>query len=508
MPRLNRRDILKLSLVVPAAAGLSKISSSPFLKQASKEENPANIIIIVFDTMSGRNLSLYGYPRKTTPSFEKFAERAIVYHSHHAGGNFTVPGTASILTGMYPWTHRAINHSGFIARNLADRNLFRIAGGDYHRFAFSQNLWAVHLLSQFQGDIDQLLSPTAFAETHQVIGEKFPRDLQAAYLSTDEFLFWEDNPPGSLIFGIPERAWLGYKSVHAEDDNFEYPSGMPSTTLLPLFFRLEDVFDGVRDSLRGLRTPHLAYIHFWGVHLPYHPHERFYNAFQDGWQPQEKPRHPIGGRISHPEQLKRLKRYDEYIASVDYEFGRLMDQLERDGILDNSYVFVTADHGESFERGTQGHTTPTLFEPLVHIPMMVSTPGQSARIDVHSPTSSVDVLASIAHLTKQGLPEWSEGKPLPGLGGAEDFERSIFSVEAKATSANAPMLKASTVLLKDHYKLVHYLGEDYNFFELYDLDNDPEELNNLIEQSAEIAEPMQAELLQRFALANEPYQLK
>jgi len=55
---------------------------------------------------------------------------------------------------------------------------------------------------------------------------------------------------------------------------------------------------------------------------------------------------------------------------------------------------------------------------------------------------------------------------------------------------------------------VHYLGEDYNLFELYDLENDPEELNNIFESAPEIAGPMQAELLHRFNLANEPYQLK
>ena len=508
MAKINRRDILKLSLAVPAAAGIAHLGSLPFVKRSSADDKPANIIIFVFDTMSAKNLSLYGYPRSTTPNFEKFAGRANVYHAHHAGGNFTVPGTASILTGMYPWTHRAINHSGFISRNMTDRNIFRLAGRDYHRFAYSQNLWAVHLLSQFQGDIDKMLSPTAFSSTHQVIGENFPRDLQAAYLSLDEFLFWEDNPPGSLIFGIPERAWLGYKSVHVEDDNFDYPSGMPNTTLLPIYFRLDEVFDGVRDALRSLPSPYLAYIHLWGVHLPYRPHERFYNAFQSDWQPEEKPRHAIGGRISYPEQLKRLKRYDEYIATIDYEFGRLIDELERDGTLDDSYVFVTADHGESFERGIQGHTTPTLFEPLLHIPMIVSSPGQTERLDVHSPTSSVDLVASIADISGQAVPEWCEGQPLPGLVGNKNIDRSIFAVEAKATTPNSPMLKASTAMLMDHYKLVHYLGEDYNLFELYDLENDPEELNNIFESAPEIAGPMQAELLHRFNLANEPYQLK
>jgi len=505
MRKLNRRDFLKLSLAAPVAAALARWTPAALTGRRSQDEALPNIIMIVLDTMSAKNLSLYGYPRDTTPNFKRFAERAHVFHAHHAGGNFTVPGTASILTGMYPWTHRAINHSGFIARELTERNIFRIVDDSYTRLAYSQNLWAVHLLAQFGGDVDQFLPPTAFSFKGQVVGEKFTNDLQAAYLSLDEFLFWQDEPPPSLIFGIPERALLSYKAAHAEDDNLDYPAGIPSTTLLPFYFRLEDLYDGIRSTIQKLPAPFLAYIHLWGVHLPYRPHERFYKAAAGGWRPEEKPRHPLGGRTPYWDQLKKLRRYNEYIASVDFEFGRLMDQLEEDGTLDTSYVFITADHGESFERGTQGHTTPLLFEPLIHIPLMVSTPGQRARVDIHTPTSSVDILPTLASITGRDLPEWCEGQPLPGFGGSPEATRSIFSIETKSTPERGAMEKASVTLLKGKYKMVHYRAEDYNSYELYDLDGDPEELTNFYTAQGALAAAMREELLYRFDLADKPY---
>jgi arylsulfatase A-like enzyme len=505
MSKINRRDFLKLSMALPAAAAVSKIAPSLLTTHVNQSGRLPNIIVIVLDTMSAKNLSLYGYQRKTTPNFERFAQRASVYHAHHSGGNFTVPGTASILTGMYPWTHRAINHSGFIARELTQRNIFRAVGESYTRFAFSQNLWAVHLLAQFPDVIDQFLPPTSFSLTRQVIGEKFTRDLKAAYLSMDEFLFWDDNATPSLIFGVPERAVFTYQSIHSEDHNTEYPSGLPGTTLIPIYFRLEDLFDGVLSTIRSLTSPFLAYIHLWGVHLPYRPHQRFYNIFQEGWYPREKPRHILGGKNSFQFQLKKLKRYDEYIASIDFEFGRLIDQLEQDGTLDNSYVCLTADHGESFERGTQGHTTPLLFEPLIHIPLMVSAPGQQERVDVYAPTNSVDILPTLASIAGQAIPEWCEGQALPGLGGSLDTQRVTFTVETKSTPTWGSMDKASVAMRQNKYKLVYYKGHDYNFFELYDIDSDPEELENLYEKLPAVAKVMQEELLYRFNLANQPY---
>jgi hypothetical protein len=58
-----------------------------------------------------------------------------------------------MLTGMYPWTHRAFTYRGMIDRALSDRNIFHLIGDEYTRVAFTQNLWADILLSQFEKDI-------------------------------------------------------------------------------------------------------------------------------------------------------------------------------------------------------------------------------------------------------------------------------------------------------------------------------------------------------------------
>src|SRR5512142_1327858 len=110
MPKFSRRDFLKLGSLVSGAFAVSRLASHVPLQQAASAR--PNILIIVFDAMSAKNLSLYGYRRKTTPNLERFARRATVFNQHYSPGNFTTPGTASLLTGLYPWTHRAINACG------------------------------------------------------------------------------------------------------------------------------------------------------------------------------------------------------------------------------------------------------------------------------------------------------------------------------------------------------------------------------------------------------------
>jgi len=120
MAHISRRDFLKMAAAAPAALAFSQmIAPGPL------GTNSPNIIVLVFDAMSADNLSLYGYRRKTTPNFERLAQRSTVYHSHYSAGSFTIPGTASLLTGLYPWTHRAINEEGQVAPAFVENNIFR-----------------------------------------------------------------------------------------------------------------------------------------------------------------------------------------------------------------------------------------------------------------------------------------------------------------------------------------------------------------------------------------------
>src|ERR1051325_2382293 len=119
--KITRRDFLKTSFWSVISFLGSRMS--PRLNQSLSQA--PNVIVLVFDTLSARHLSLYGYPRLTTPHLTQFAEKATVYHRHYAAGNFTSPGTASLLTGLYPWTHRAFEQAGIISKKMVDQNLFR-----------------------------------------------------------------------------------------------------------------------------------------------------------------------------------------------------------------------------------------------------------------------------------------------------------------------------------------------------------------------------------------------
>jgi arylsulfatase A-like enzyme len=236
------------------------------------------------------------------------------------------------------------------------------------------------------------------------------------------------------------------------------------------------------------------------------PTSQFLGMFDDDWIPEPKKRHRLSTRVPEERLNSRRATYDEFIANLDAEFGRLIKHLETTGILENSYVIVTSDHGELFERGVHGHSTPLLFEPVIRIPLIISAPGQRQRANIHTNTSNVDIMPTLLHIAGLDIPDKCEGSVLPGLGGEEIPDRSLFVVEAKKNSTHGPMEKATIALIEGQYKLVYYTGySSYDGkYELYDLNNDPDELENLYPSHPQARE-MQAELDHEFYKADQPY---
>ncbi len=513
---ISRREFLRL---------LSLLSLTPLLNKRlhfveetsslSQNQGAPNILILVFDALSAKHMSVYGYKRETTPHLARFAERATVYHAHYAGGNYTTPGVSSLLTGTYPWSHRAFNVQGTFAETYKHRNLFRVLAGEgYNRISYTNNWTANVCLYQLREDVDVFMSPRSFSLSYRVFSDQvFPNDADIAY-RTELFLLrgirleGVDYVPGSLFLSWVDRIARGAQNSSTKREYASlYPRGTPKFAGSS-FFLLEHIIDGIKALIGSSPQPFLAYFHPLPPHSPYNPRSEFIGLFDDGWAPVAKKLHFFSQGKSN-ERLNQLRcHYDEYIAYVDAEFGRLYDFMEQTGILDNTYVVFTSDHGEMFERGIVEHSTPTLYEPIIRIPLLIFKPKQQQREDVYTPTSCVDLLPTFLQVTGQAIPDWCEGEVLPTFSGKEASSgHSIFSVEAKRNPKHAPLTIATVALVKDQYKLIHYFGYDgyENEYELYDVVNDPEEMEDLYLSRKSIVADLQSELEQKLREVNQPY---
>ena len=115
----------------------------------------------------------------------------------------------------------------------------------------------------------------------------------------------------------------------------------------------------------SIPQPFLGYIHFFPLHDPYNCREDFVEILKDDdYNPPEKTSDPFALRdkvLTHQEELEYRQHYDEHILYVDSEFNRLFNYLDQQGILENTLVVLTSDHGEIIDRGVKAHNLPYLF---------------------------------------------------------------------------------------------------------------------------------------------------
>jgi arylsulfatase A-like enzyme len=505
---LGRRGFLKLASLLPLlTAGAPLLEGEP--KEARSNLDSPNILFLVFDTLSAKHISLYGYPRETMPNLSRFAERAAVYHAHYAGGNFTTPGTGSLLTGTYAWTHRALSHQATLRKEFLSKNIFsEFAAKGYFTAGFSHNLLVNILMHALRKNLDAYILPEEIAlAEYNFSDELFFKDYVAATRSERAYLKKPGQMSNSLFFApiLWALKELDQRFIKEEMQR-TFPLGIPGYH--DMLYPLEDTVDWILDQVRAMPQPFLAYMHMMPPHDPYYPRGEFAHHFYDEWQPQPKPEHFYGEGVSEEVLLDKRRRYDQYIAYVDAEFGRLYDQLQEQGILDNTWLIFTSDHGELFERGIWQHTTRTLFDPLLHIPLLISAPGQVTRQDVYAPTSCVDVFPTLLKALGEPIPDWMEGMVLPPVETAEAVkDRSIYAIEAKSNPKFGPLVKATVAMVKGDYKLIYYMGYEGHdgVFELYDLQKDPEELNDLYESHKSIVDALERELFAKLDEVNKPY---
>ena len=512
--QLDRREILKLMGTTSGAAMLQPMVRTP--QSPRRDPKAPNFLVLVFDAFSGLHLPFLGYQRQNMPLTSQLVERATVFHNHYAGGPFTTPGTATLLTGTYPWTSRAFLSNSEVLPALQDHNMFNLfEQHGYHQIAYSHNAYVVTQLRQFRRAIDHYIPrQDLFLGNDFLFSRLLINDWDVSIIANDRALDFSDKVTNSVL---ASRLFTPYKAQQAKAvrDQYadRYPLGLPNIRFNN-YYLLEDAIDALQQQIPAMPQPFLGYFHLLPPHSPYTTRREFVDMFKDdGFEPLEKPPHPVFSQRYRQAELNELRqKYDAYIALVDSEFARLYNALENSGILENTWLILTSDHGEMFERGIARHMTQALYNPVMQIPLVVFEPGQTRRKDVYTHTSATDILPTLLELSGAEKPAWVEGFSLPPYTEKPvDPQRTIYGLMAHRNPGNmhAPLQVASTMMVKEGYKLTYYFGypelEGEERFELYNLDEDPQELNDIYTPNDPTAKKLIDELKQAINDADQPF---
>jgi len=437
--------------ILTQAPGAGTTTMAPSTNAAAVRGKP-NILVITMDTVRADHMSVYGYPRDTTPHLREFARQATVYSRAVAASDMTLPSHASIFTGQYPSWHGAY-----------------AASPD---FAYGRPLvpGAVTLA--------EVLHAKGYWTGAVVANHSF---LQANMGLAQGFSVWKHNI-AMHVSSSDRPFYLREGARHA------LSAAMSTAAFDGYFLRASDIN---RDAFKILGEAQtrgggfFLFLNYMDAHIPLVPPKPFRDLFP-GRDPAFQPagRHQDltnmvnagKGHLTESEKRHLISQYDGGIAYIDSEIARLFARLREMNLYENTLIVITSDHGEAFdEHNLMQHAVRSVYEEHVHVPMLVKLPGQQQPRQSAVPVSHVDIMPTVLGVAGYPTPGQLQGRRLDT---PEQSERGPVFSEAWAlgdVQANPKLRGVRRAVFDGSSKLIAGSAGPVEF---YDLENDPGETVN------------------------------
>jgi arylsulfatase A-like enzyme len=486
VPLVERRPLAFRRVVLISspflALSIAVLTALPWLsdwrKQQYQKTRPnapgPNILLIVMDTVAADHLALYGYGRPTSPAIDALARRGVKFEAATSATSWTLPSHSSMFTGRWPhelsvgWRTPLDASAPTIAEYLRDRG-YATAGFVANMMYCATDSGLGRGFTVYRDYIFRELSPLKLAV---LVKRSFDAMQTSAELVADNLdLDW----PKVVVTRIRER----FESDRKEADvvNLEF-------------------LDWLTDRPEPDR-PYFAFLNYCDAHTPYQLGPRRMHRFG------LKPSDPREFRLIQewwtmdktqltPDELNFVfNAYDDCVASIDEQIGRLFDELDRRKALDNTWVILVSDHGESFGEhpGIFLHGS-SLYQSELHVPLLViPPPGIPVKPVVSETVSLRNLAATLVTLSEE------VGSPFPGVSLSESWRPQARSPDDPdpSSGALAELVPNETLegaapgavinlwplgaLLNDRWSYIRREGEVKE--ELYHLRDDPREQRNI-----------------------------
>jgi arylsulfatase A-like enzyme len=434
-----------------------------------------NVLLIVMDTVAAGHLSLFGYDRATSTTLVELAERGVRFDSARAPSSWTLPSHASMFTGR--WAHE-LSTGWFAPLDRTYPTLAEFMGSrGYATAGFVANKWYC----------------------------AFDSGLARGFTVYQDYIF-----PGLTAF---KMAVLGRRALERCNAFVESEDWLESVGLLGYAQRLwrwlytdrkgaaavnRELLDWLSSRARSER-PFFVFLNYLDAHYPYElPSGRLHRF---GEEPSDK---RLRSLIRHWEGLDKATvlpkgvafvadAYDDCVADLDEQLGKLVDELKRRGVLERTWLLIASDHGESFGEHTGDYCHgASLYETELHVPLLIIPPASKGTKQVVKEAVSLrDLAATIVDVVDQGA-----SSPFPGDSLARFWQRPSPTAPTKSRSASPALaeLVPFDVLDRDYWgvpkplsQLRAVLDKDWKYIrragevpeELFHLTEDAKEQRNL-----------------------------
>lgn len=376
-------------------------SDAPRLPASSNgAAGPPDIILISIDTLRPDHLGTYGYGRDTSPVLDSLAARGATFENAFAQSSWTLPSHVSLMTSTYPAVHQVDTERRSLPESIPTLAESLQAHG-YETTGFVS--W-IYLAAKF-----------GFARGFDRYDELVPpRELQDS-----------SSKHSVRAAGIVDSVLVWARESHASRLPLHDPVDRDGSAT-------RDGASGQRNDTRradsaSSRRPFFLFVHFFDPHMDYDPPLADARHFDPSIESTDAGSYDalkpyIAGISANvppiPKDVIRraIDLYDAEIRYTDRELGRLFDGLSELGMLDRAVIVVTSDHGEEFgEHGSmEGHQW-TLYDEVLHVPLLVVAPGVGPGSRIPQIVESIDIAPTLLRWAGIDAPPSYQGRPLHAL---------------------------------------------------------------------------------------------
>ena len=435
-------DTLTLRVNIHRLSLLAIVAGTCFLLYGCGEQqantnpgNRPNVIFILVDTLRADRLGCYGRSGNLSPWMDELAREGILCQRAIATAPWTLPSVASYFSGLFPSVHKVTNYTEAMEEIGSPGGTVRYFGDQF----------------------------TTFPELLQNNG----------YLTAG----FSANPFISETLGFAQ----GFDHFDSSFAANETPGNIVNEAALNWL------------KMRDRSKPFFLYLHYMDIHDPYRADDRFVDPLVDAVsrQPQKSSlsQHELvkhghffaKSALAYQNNPKHISlftyaeywraRYDAGVPQINEYLNQLRARLIQMKLWDDTYVIITADHGESLgEHGAWAHGL-SAHQDQLHVPLILRWPGHIPADRRITPTVRLfDVLPTLLEQLNIPLPEKIQARSFADLiSGPNSGSTQRPPAFAEAVKQR-PNEKA---LVLDNWKLLAYLNRDH--FALYDLDRDPTE---------------------------------
>lgn len=491
-------------------------------KETVVEKKPLNILFIMTDDHSYQTISSYDNRYIETPNIDRIGQQGVVFNNGFVGNSICGPSRATMLTGKY-------SHANGMLRN--DKPF------DGSQQTFPKILQANGYQTAVVGKWHLESYPTGFDhwEIFPGQGEYYNPDFinmqgdtvrfegYATDLTTDKALGWLDSRDKSKPFALllhhkaPHRSWQPDTAHLAEFAGKIYPipetfyddyEGRIAAQEQKMSIRTGDmdlVYDlKLRDDKKaGIKGRFGNIDHTWRMN---EEQRAKWNSHYDTVRTNFKKERPTGKDLQEWKFQHYMQDYLACIRSVDNNVGRVLEYLKENGLEENTLVIYTADQG--FYMGEHGWFDKRfMYEESFRTPILMQLPkGFEAKGTIEELVQNIDFAPTFLDLAGVDIPEDMHGLSLLPILRTADADKHIDLRDALYYHyyefPNEHMVKRHYGIRTDRYKLIHFYN-DIDVWELYDLEKDKSELNNLY--GKEGYEQLTKELKERLQALQEQY---